>query len=119
MGRVSEAIPESTKQYVGSVFKREHIRSISVYFGIGEERPFYIEKNPALLMERLRHNLTFFYLNYFLLTAILFCLTTLLSPSTIVGAGLLALAWMWLVRASSSGSLSLGGEWVTCVVFLA
>lgn len=108
MGRVSASIPESTKQYVGSLFKREHLRSVTVFFGIGEERPFYVERTPSLLMERLRHNATFFYLNYMLLTAVLFCLTLLISPGAILGIALLALAWMWVIRASQSGALMVG-----------
>jgi len=100
---------------VGSLFKREHFRGPAVYFGIGEERPFYVEKTPSLLMERLRHNMTFFYLNYMVLTGVLFCLTLLVSPSAIIGIGILALAWMWLIKASQDGSLHVGskfvGEW--------
>lgn len=110
VGQFSQSIPDSTKQYIGSVFKRDHIRSITVYFGIGEERPFYIEKTPSLLWERLRHNLSFFYLNYLLLTGVLFCLTLLISPSAIIGMGLLALAWMWVIRASQSGTLAISGN---------
>jgi len=110
VGKFSQNIPDSTKQYIGSVFKRDHIRSITVYFGIGEDRPFYFEKTPSLLLERLRHNVTFFYLNYLLLTGVLFCLTLLISPSAIIGMGLLALAWMWVIRASQSGSLSISGK---------
>lgn len=108
VGRVSANIPESTKQYVGKVFKREHLRGPSVYFGFGEERPFYVEKNPSLLVERLRHNVTFFYLNYLLLTGVLFCLSTLLSPTTLVGVAVLAAVWMWMIRASVDGNVVIG-----------
>lgn len=108
--RASASLPESTKTYMSSMFKREHLRGITVYFGIGEERPFYVEKTPSLLLERLRHNITFFYLNYMLQTAVLFCLTLIISPSAIVGIGLLALAWMWVIRASASGSLMVGSK---------
>ena len=111
LGRMSASIPDGTKQYVQGIFKREHIRSITVCFGIGEERAFYVEKNIPLLVERLRHNLTFFYLNYMILTAILFCLTIVTSPSTIIGIALLALAWMWFIRVSSDGSIALGRKW--------
>jgi hypothetical protein len=111
MGRVTASIPDSTKNYVGTLFNRDHLRGIGVYFGIGEERPFYVEKTPSLLMSRLRHNVTFFYLNYMLLTAVLFCLTLLISPSAIIGIGLLALAWMFVIRASSTGSLQIAGTY--------
>eukprot|EP00527_Entomoneis_sp_CCMP2396_P009625 CAMPEP_0198136670 /NCGR_PEP_ID=MMETSP1443-20131203/298_1 /TAXON_ID=186043 /ORGANISM="Entomoneis sp., Strain CCMP2396" /LENGTH=225 /DNA_ID=CAMNT_0043797927 /DNA_START=140 /DNA_END=817 /DNA_ORIENTATION=- len=109
VGKVSAAIPESTKNYVSNVFKREHIRAFSVFFGIGEERAFYLEKVPSLLVERLRHNVTFFYLNYLLLTGVLFCLTLVINPSAVVGMAILAAAWMWVIRASQSGALKIGG----------
>jgi len=114
LGRASAAIPESTKTMVGSLFKREHFRGPAVYFGIGEERPFYVEKTPSLLVERLRHNMTFFYLNYMILTGVLFCLTLLVSPSALIGMGLLAMAWMWLIKASQDGSLKIGSKSVVC-----
>lgn len=78
-------------------------------FGIGEERPFYLEKVPSLLMERIRLNLSLFYLNYMLLMAVMFVLTLLISPSAIIGIGLLALAWMYVVKATQSGSLQIYG----------
>lgn len=111
LGRLHASIPDSTRTYVSSLFKREHLRSISVVFGLGEERPFYVERTPSLLVERLRHNLVFFYLNYMVLTAVLFCLTLLISPSAIIGIGLLAMCWVWLIRASQSGSLRIGSKW--------
>lgn len=94
---------------MSSVFKREHLRTLTVFFGIGEDRPFYVESTPSLLLERLRHNATFFYLNYLLLTGILFCLTLIISPSAIIGMGILAVAWMWVIRASQTGALKIGG----------
>jgi hypothetical protein len=108
-GRVSASIPDSTKNYVGTLFNREQLRTSGVYFGIGEERPFYVLTTQSLLMTRLRHNLTFFYFNYTLLTAVLFCLTLLTTPSAIIGIGLLAVAWMIVIRASSTGSLKIPG----------
>lgn len=108
LGRVSASIPDSTKAIVSGVFKREHIRGITVYFGIGEERPYYVERTPSLLMDRIRHNMTFFYLNYIILTGILFCLTLLVSPSAIIGMALLAGVWFWLIRSTSqTGSLQI------------
>ncbi|GKY93408.1 hypothetical protein MPSEU_000308400 [Mayamaea pseudoterrestris] len=108
VGRLNASIPDSTRTLVSSMFKREHLRSVSVVFGLGEERPFYVEKTPSLLVERLRHNMVFFYLNYMFITAILFCLTLLISPGAIIGIGLLAMAWVALIRASQSGSLRIG-----------
>ena len=113
LSNVSSKIPQETKDYISQaqkqLFNREHLRSVSVFFGIGEERPFYVEKVPSLLMERLRHNVAFFYLNYMLLTAVLFVLTLLISPSAIIGIGLLALAWMYVIRTSNSGAMQIYG----------
>jgi PRA1 family protein len=92
-------------------FKREHIRNITVYFGIGEERPFYVEKNPSLLIDRIRHNLSFFYLNYIMLTGALFCLTLLTSPTTIIGLAILAASWFWLIRSSQDGFLRVSSKY--------
>jgi hypothetical protein len=108
MGRVSASIPDSTKQYVGTIFRRDQLRSPTIFFGIGEERGFYVEKNVALLVERLRHNITFFYLNYFLMTILLFCLTVITSPTTLISVGIWAAGCMWFIRASSNGMLALG-----------
>ena len=108
---------------VGSMFRREHFRGPTVFFGFGEERAFYVEKVPSLLMDRVRHNITFFYLNYMAITALLFCLTLLVSPSAIIGIALLAGAWVWLVRASQDGTLrisaTIGVPQKTAVVVMA
>jgi hypothetical protein len=108
MGRVSASIPDSTKQYVGTIFRRDQLRTPAIFFGIGEERGFYVEKNISLLVERLRHNITFFYLNYFLMTILLFCLTVITSPTTLILVGIWAAGCMWFIRASSNGTLALG-----------
>lgn len=92
------------------IFNRQNLRSPTVFFGIGEEQPFYVEKVPSLLTERLRHNLKFFYLNYAAVTMFLFCLTLLISPSAIIGMGLLGFAWMAVIRATSEGSMQVKGK---------
>jgi PRA1 family protein len=123
LGRVTASIPESTKTMVGSMFKREHFRGPTVFFGFGEERAFYVEKIPSLLMDRLRHNITFFYLNYTVITGILFCMTLLVSPGAIIGIALLGAAWFWLVRTSQDGTLritpTIGIPQKTAVVIMA
>ena len=63
-----------------------------------------------MITERIRHNLIFFHLNYVLVTAVLFCLTLLISPSAIIGIGLLGFAWMGVIRATSEGSMQVKGE---------
>mmetsp|Transcript_4849 Transcript_4849/g.10424 ORF Transcript_4849/g.10424 Transcript_4849/m.10424 type:complete len:243 (-) Transcript_4849:29-757(-) len=95
------------------IFNRQNLRSPTIFFGIGDEQPFYIEKVPSLIAERARHNLSFFYLNYALVTTVLFCLTLLISPSAIIGMGLLGFAWMALLRATSEGSMQVKGITIT------
>lgn len=108
----SASIPDSTKVYfsqtTGQLFKRERLRSISVCFGIGEERAFYVEKTPSLLIARVKHNVQFFFLNYLFLLAVLFGLTLFITPSAIIGIALLAGAWVYVIRASQSGTLKVG-----------
>lgn len=105
-------VPQGTKDYFTSastqMFNRAHLRPVTVVFGIGEERPFYVEKAPALLMERVRHNMSFFYLNYMVLTAVLFTLTLLISPTAIIGIALLGFAWMYMIRSSTNGHIKVG-----------
>ena len=47
-------------------------------------------------------------MNYIFLTSLLFCLTLIISPSAIIGIGLLGFAWLGFIRATSEGSLTLG-----------
>jgi len=112
MSKFSASIPDSTKDYIsqttGQLFRRERLRSISICVGIGEERAFYVEKKPSLLIARIKHNAQFFYLNYLLLLTVLFGLTLFVTPSAIIGIALLAGAWVYVIRASQSGSLKLG-----------
>mmetsp|Transcript_16961 Transcript_16961/g.46583 ORF Transcript_16961/g.46583 Transcript_16961/m.46583 type:complete len:228 (+) Transcript_16961:158-841(+) len=117
VSKFSAAIPDSTKDYIsqttGQMFTREKLRSVSVCFGIGEERAFYVEKTPSLLVARVKHNVQFFYLNYLLLMAVLFGLTLFVTPSAIIGIALLAMAWAYVIRSSQSGSLQIGSFSVT------
>lgn len=112
MTSLSASIPQGTKDYLtqttGQLFSRDRLRSITVCFGIGEERPFYVEKSPSLLAARVKHNLQFFYLNYLAVTAVMFCLTLLISPSAIIGIGLLGLLWLYVIRSTSGGSMKVG-----------
>lgn len=114
LGRVSASIPQGTKDYIGSasqnLFNRQHLRSITVFFGMGEERPFYIEKAPSLLVARLKHNVKFFYLNYMIVFAILFVLTMITSFSTMIGLVGLGAAWLYVIKASDEGTLRAGGK---------
>lgn len=117
VSKVSASIPESTKSYIsratGKIFRRDKLRSVSVCFGIGEERPFYVEKVPSLLIDRIKHNLKFFYMNYLLMVLVLFCLTLVISPSAIIGIALLGGAWVYVGRAAHTGTLKIGNFKVT------
>lgn len=108
---VTASVSQETKDYLNDAksrfFNPAFIRSPKVFFGIGEDRPFFFEKGPQPLMGRLKHNVVYFYLNYFLITAIIFILT-LLTSRAIIGFVLLALAWVSFFKATSSGSISLG-----------
>ena len=44
------------------------------------------------------------------MVAVLFCLTLLISPSAIIGMGLLGFAWVGLLRATSEGSMEVKGK---------
>jgi hypothetical protein len=48
-------------------------------------------------------------LNYAAVTVVLFGLTLLISPSAIIGIGLLGFAWLGLIRATAEGSIVVKG----------
>jgi len=106
-------LPQGTQDTLSivkqNIFNRKNIRTPTVFFGMGEEQPFYVEKVPSLVTERVRHNFRFFYLNYAMVTTVLFCLTLLISPSAIIGIGLLGFAWVAVIRATSEGSVQIKG----------
>ncbi len=114
MSRVTASIPQGTQDYLSStsqqLLNRQKLRTLTILFGIGEERPFYIEKAPSLLMARLKHNFQFFFLNYIVLTGLLFCLTMLTSPLALIGIGCLAALWMYVVRQTQAGSMTVYGK---------
>ena len=114
MAKAQSNLPQGTQDTLAmakqKVFNRKNLRSPTVFFGIGEEGPFYVEKVPSLITERVRHNLSFFYLNYALVTTVLFCLTLLISPSAIIGIGLLGFFWAALIRATAEGSVQVKGK---------
>ena len=118
ISRLSASIPQGTKDTLGSaaknLFNKDHLRSLTVFFGIGEERAFYLEKSPSLLTARLRHNFTFFYLNYMIVFGILFVLTMITSITTMIGLVILAAAWLYVIRASSEGHLKIGSKFSFC-----
>lgn len=110
---ISNVLPDKTKEYFSEtrekLFNRDQLRSPTIFFGIGEETPFYFERTPSLIVERLQHNVSFFYLNYIILTALLFALTLLISPSALIGIAFLAVAWVSVIRATKDGAFSYQG----------
>ena len=114
LANAQQNLPQGTQDTLTlaktKIFNRQNLRSPTIFFGIGEEQPFYIEKVPSLITERIKHNVSFFYLNYCGVVAVLFCLTLLISPSAIIGMGLLGFAWVGLLRATSEGSMEVKGE---------
>jgi len=113
---VSSSIDQDTKDLLTNAksrfFNPAYIRSPSVFFGIGQTRPFFFEKNPQSLADRIKHNVTFFYLNYTIISAILFFLT-LITSRAIIGILCLALAWASFLKATSSGILTVGAFSIT------
>lgn len=101
---VASSIPERTKQ----MFSSDKIRGVSIYFGIGDTRPYSIEKNSPLLAARIKHNVSFFYLNYLVQSAIFYGLTILFSPGSLLEIGILACVWVFVMRATNDGVLNLG-----------
>jgi len=109
----TSSIPQGTQDMISEarakIFNLDYLRSLKVFLGIGEEKPFYLERSLSLIVPRLSHNLNFFYLNYLIITGILFLLTLLISPSAIIVIGLLALAWMSVIKATLEGSCTVKG----------
>mmetsp|Transcript_41322 Transcript_41322/g.96884 ORF Transcript_41322/g.96884 Transcript_41322/m.96884 type:complete len:179 (-) Transcript_41322:401-937(-) len=114
----TDNLPEGTRDVIGnvqrSIFRRENLRSFSVYTGFGEERPFYFERSPDLLIDRIRHNLTYFFLNYGVLTVFLFILSVITNPATLIKLAIIALMWVYVVKMTESGSIVIAGE--SCVL---
>jgi len=117
VSNISASVPQGTKDYISEAklkfFNFSYLRSPKVFFGIGEEKPFYVERTVSLILPRVQHNMTFFYLNYMVITAILFLLTVLINPMTIIAIGMLGLVWMVVIKTTSEGSVSIKGITVT------
>lgn len=115
MNQVSGAMPAEAKSAIQSakehIWDSDELRSLSMFFGIGESNTFSIAINPTILCPRLKNNLFFFYLNYILLTAIVFCvilLATVLNPTSLIMLGALGLGWFVVLQATSEGSATMG-----------
>jgi len=113
LSSVSAALPDTTKEYLESaksrIFNPAYIRSPRSFFGFGEERPFFVEREASLVASRLKHNCSYFYLNYIILNSVFFVLTLLISPGAIIGIGILGVAWAAVIRTTSAGPLIIRG----------
>jgi len=112
------SVPQGTKDFLasttGKLFDRKNLRGFKACFGIGEEKPFSFEMSFQPVKERVTNNLTFFYLNYLLLGALLFCLTMVVSPSAIIGIGALVVVWyLFIQRAKQGKTIVILGKEIT------
>ena len=94
-------MPDGMNQTIGSgssLFSRDNLRSMSELLGTGEDHAFGCLLSPPALLERMRHNIPYFYLNYIFLTVTFFCVNVLLKPTAWIGIGLLAVAWIGMAN---------------------
>eukprot|EP00522_Entomoneis_paludosa_P011372 CAMPEP_0172448812 /NCGR_PEP_ID=MMETSP1065-20121228/7748_1 /TAXON_ID=265537 /ORGANISM="Amphiprora paludosa, Strain CCMP125" /LENGTH=225 /DNA_ID=CAMNT_0013200401 /DNA_START=17 /DNA_END=694 /DNA_ORIENTATION=- len=121
MGQVNDAIPDQAKSALQSakerIFDSDQLRSLTVFCGFGEGgSAFSVALNPTVLCPRLKNNLVFFYLNYILVTAIVFCivlLATMLNPVSLIFLVALAFGWFVVLRATADGSTQVGPLTIT------
>ena len=118
--QVSSSIPQEAKNILQSaktnVLDNDKLRSLSVFFGIGEASAYSLILMPTKLCQRLWQNVTFFYLNYILLTAIVFAvslLAFLMSPKTLIILVCLALAWFAMLRVTKEDGVKVLGLTIT------
>jgi hypothetical protein len=112
---VSASIPQEAKNFMQSarekVLDNDKLRSFSAFFGIGDESSFSIQLSPTKLCPKLKDNLVFFYLNYILLTAVVFAISLLaflMSPQTLTILAILAVVWYVVLKATEDGFKVLG-----------
>mmetsp|Transcript_9 Transcript_9/g.15 ORF Transcript_9/g.15 Transcript_9/m.15 type:complete len:237 (+) Transcript_9:91-801(+) len=132
MHQVSDAIPAPAKSVLQSakekILDSDQLRTFSQFFGIGQQQstkdgttstnppPFSLAFNPTVLCPRLTNNVKFFYLNYLLLTAVVFAivlLATMLNPMSLIMLAVLALAWFLVLSATVEPYPLCGGMVVT------
>jgi hypothetical protein len=113
---VTDHIPQETKDFMAAakakILDSDKLRSFQVFFGIGESDAFSFSLNPAIVCPKLKNNLIYFYLNYLLLSAVIFLLSTLamlMSPQTLIVVISLMVAWFLLIRATRGGSMKIFG----------
>lgn len=117
LAKVKGAIPQETQDYLteakGRILNPKYVRKPKEFFGIGEERPFFFEKERALVYERAGKNFRYFYLNYVLLAILLFCVSLVFGSGVIIHVIALAVAWAIVIKATEKGSFQYKGFSVT------
>ncbi|GMH65597.1 hypothetical protein TrVE_jg9485 [Triparma verrucosa] len=117
VSKITSSLPDSVKSRASTLtstyFNMRYFRSPKVYLGMGEDKPFYVETNVGLNVDRVKHNLTYFYLNYIFLTFLLFALTLMISPSSLISIAILAFAWFYVLKVTADDGYSIGGVVVT------
>ncbi|GMH58076.1 hypothetical protein TrRE_jg2218 [Triparma retinervis] len=107
VSNISAQLPDSVKSRASNIsstyLNPRYMRSPKVYLGLGESKPFYLETNPSLIADRLKHNIGYFYLNYVFLTVLLFVLTLMISPSSLISIAILAFAWFYVMKITADG----------------
>lgn len=108
--KLKGAVSQDTKDYIsettGDIINVKYFRSFKEFFGIGEEKPFYLEKEKALIYERVQKNFNYFYLNYGTLAVILFCTSIFFDLGNIFHLVALAIAWAVVIKFTASGSFT-------------
>jgi len=105
LSEVGSVIPDETKNF----FSGDKVRSLKVYFGFRSSESYSIV-SANLLMLRIKHNLSFFYLNYIIQTSVFFALTLLFSPGSMLEIGMLLLVWFMMMQATTSGAMHICGS---------
>jgi len=107
VSNISATMTQETRDYISEtrkshIFNYDQLRSLMVFFGMGEERPFYFES--SLIFQRVPYNLSFFYFNYILMTVILFAFTVMVNPFVLLSIAGLGFVWLRLLVATKDGA---------------
>ncbi|CAB9523377.1 expressed unknown protein [Seminavis robusta] len=100
---------------VAGIFSRENLRSPAVVLGSGEDQAFSLVLSPPSLLERIRHNIGFYYLNYLFLTAAIFLLNVFFSPGSWMAMLFLAVLWVGMVNTITDERLLKIGSISLCI----
>lgn len=93
-----EGLSAGLSDSASRLFSADNLRSIGAMLGTGEDKAFSLLLSPTGLLDRLRHNLSFFYLNYMALTGLLFFLNVFLNSKAWLGMIVLACMWVFMIN---------------------